>query len=84
MSPSVSWAGITTLAVGGILNVGAGLSLTWGYETTTLTSIVSVISAAIPLTTAILGHLFFKERLIKTQYAGIALIVLGTGLLFLT
>lgn len=60
------------------------VATTLGFELTTLTSVVTVVSSAIPLVTTVLGYLFLRERLIKTQYFGILAIVLGTTLLFLS
>ncbi len=55
---------------------------TWGFKATTLTSVVVVVSSAIPLVSVVLGYFAFKEKLILTQYIGIAGIILGTVLLF--
>ena len=66
-----------------IFNSIAGLSVAWGYQSTTLTSIVSVISSAVPLTSVTLGYLFLKERLRPTQYLGLFGLIIGGVLLFM-
>jgi drug/metabolite transporter (DMT)-like permease len=58
-----------------VLDVLAYTALTWGYSESTYTSIVSMISAALPVPTLILAHIFLKEKLEKTQWLGVTLII---------
>jgi len=54
----------------------------WGFATTSLTSIVVVVSSGVPLVSAVLGYKFLKERLIPIQYLGIGAILIGVIFLF--
>lgn len=58
-----------------LLDVGAYFALTWGYSTSTRTSIVSVLSAAFSVPTLILARLFLKEKLKFTQGVGVIIII---------
>ncbi len=66
----------------GIANAVGVISLNWGFESTSLTSVIVVVSSAVPLVSATLGYYFFKERLHIIQYIGIIIIVSGMALLF--
>ncbi len=74
---------IRPFLIGGVLTTLAALSVSWGYEHTDVPSVVSVVSSAVPVTSVFLGYVLLKERLTKTQYVGLAIIVVGVALLFL-
>lgn len=59
----------------GVLDVGAYLSLTWGYGESSYTSVVSTLSAAFSVPTLVLARVFLKERLKITQWVGIIIII---------
>ncbi len=66
------------LLIVGILDAVGYLAYNMGISVG-LVSIVAVICSAAPLLTMVLAHLFMKERLAKSQYLGIALIVAGVA-----
>jgi drug/metabolite transporter (DMT)-like permease len=74
---------IKPFVVGGVLTTLAALAVSWGYEHTDFPSVVSVVSSAVPVTSAFLGYMILKERLTKQQYLGLATIVVGVIFLFL-
>jgi len=54
------------------------LGSAWGYHASSnTTSLVTAIVSTYSLTTAVLAYFFLKERLGKTQYIGIILIIIG-------
>jgi drug/metabolite transporter (DMT)-like permease len=59
----------------------AYLTLTWGYESTSLTSVVTMISAAYSLPTLVLARIFLGEKLNKNQLLGVFSIIIGLVLL---
>jgi len=65
----------------GVANAFAVLVVTNGYATTSYTSIITVLSAGVPLVASVLDFLVNNIRLTKTQYISIFLVVLGTILL---
>lgn len=71
----------TLIGFAGAANVVAVAATSWGFATTTLTSIIVVVSSAVPLVAALLGVKYLKEKLIPLQYLGIGLILFGVVLL---
>jgi len=69
------------LAVIGLLDAIAYITLTWSYSSSSYTSIISVLSATFSLPTLILARIFLKEKIKPNQIGGIALIFLGLALL---
>jgi len=69
------------LALIGLFDGIAYLTLTWGYEATTLTSVVTMISAAYSLPTLVLARIFLGEKLNKNQLFGVISIIVGLVLL---
>lgn len=65
------------LLVIGLFDGGAYITLTWGFGATTLTSVVSVLSAAFSLPTLILARIFLKEKLQPAQWLGVLSIIGG-------
>lgn len=65
----------------GLFDGGAYLTLTYGFGATTLTSVVTMLSAAYSLPTLILARIFLKEKLAASQWVGV-LSIIG-GLVFL-
>ena len=68
----------------GLFDGGAYLTLTWGFGATTLTSIVTMLSAAYSLPTLILARVFLKEKLIANQWIGVLSIIGGLILIAAT
>lgn len=65
----------------GLFDGGAYLTLTWGFGATTLTSVVTMLSAAYSLPTLILARIFLKEKLAVNQWIGVVSIIGGLVLL---
>lgn len=65
----------------GLFDGGAYLTLTWGFSATTLTSVVTMLSAAYSLPTLILARIFLKEKLTTNQWMGVLSIIAGLILL---
>lgn len=61
----------------GIGEAGAYLAITWGYSSTTRTSVVALISGAFSVPTIILAYFFLKERVTRLQAAAIGVIITG-------
>jgi drug/metabolite transporter (DMT)-like permease len=59
----------------------AYLSITLGYSSTSLTSIVALVSGAFSLPTILLAHIFLKERVPLIQRVGTLVIISGIILL---
>lgn len=76
---------IILLFAGGA-NAFAVISTTWGFATTSLTSVVVVVSSAVPMVSAIIGHLMLrgKHLLSQSQWIGVAMIVIASAALALT
>ena len=72
-----------TIAIIALLEVFAYLTYSLGAFVF-LNSIVVPISASYPLVTIVLARLFFKEKIMNTQYLGIFLVLLGVILLSIT
>lgn len=69
------------LAIIGLLDAFAYITLTWSYSATSYTSIISVLSATFSLPTLILARIFLKEKIKPNQIGGIALILFGLALI---
>ena len=61
----------------GFFTSGGFLCLVWGFNSTSFTSIISVLSAASPILVLILARIFLKEKLSLTQKLGVALLLAG-------
>lgn len=53
----------------------AYLAISWGYASTSSTSIVALISGAFSVPTVILAYLFLNERLSRLQWAAVLIII---------
>ncbi|MGC5703957.1 DMT family transporter [Pseudomonas sp. NFXW11] len=71
-----------TLAATSLMNLGAFFAFSWGAMSGSV-SVVTVISTLSGGIAAVLGYLFFKERLTAVQVTGVALVLLGALLLHL-
>lgn len=71
-----------TLTGASLMNLGGFSSFAWGAVAGSV-SVVTVISTLSGGIAAILGYVFFKERLAKTQVLGVVLVLLGAFLLHL-
>ena len=69
-------SGRKRLALYQIAYIFAWICLNWGMENGEV-GIVSLVSTTSPIITALLATLLLKEKLIRTQYLGIALSILG-------
>jgi drug/metabolite transporter (DMT)-like permease len=78
--PSVKSVG--TLTSASLLNLGGFSAFSFGAINGSV-SVVTVISTLSGGIAAVLGYLFFKERLGKVQVAGIVLVLLGAIILHL-
>ncbi len=65
----------------GLCETVAYLAISWGYETTTKTSVVALLSGAFSLPTIILARTFLKERATISQLFGGFVIIAGIILL---
>ncbi len=63
--------GITYGLIVGVLSALGQLALFGAYHGSTNTSVVTVITSLFPLVTVILAVIFLRERLTRTQVAGI-------------
>jgi len=70
--PTTLWRLLLLMGLGEAV---AYLSISWGYSSTNLTSIVALISGAFSVPTIILAYVFLKERITKIQTAAIAMII---------
>jgi drug/metabolite transporter (DMT)-like permease len=71
-----------------VLLIGAGetlayLAISWGYSTTSLTSVVALISGAFSIPTVVLSYIFLQERMAKLQAIAVILTVAGVVLVSL-
>jgi len=69
------------LLIIGLLDAIAYISLTWAYNATKYTSVITMLSAIFSLPTLILARIFLKERLGKIQIFGVTLILIGLACL---
>ncbi|MBD3362811.1 EamA family transporter [Candidatus Dojkabacteria bacterium] len=63
------------------LDAMAFFSLTWAFEATTQTSVVSVLAATFSLPTLVLSRIFLKEKLALNQWIGIISVLTGMALI---
>lgn len=61
----------------GATEMGAYLSISWGYGATSMTSVVALLSGAFSLPTIVLARAFLKERATRVQLFASILIVAG-------
>lgn len=61
----------------GFFEVLAYLSISWGYSTTSRTSIIALLSGAFSLPVIILARIFLKEKITRTQTIGSIIVILG-------
>jgi drug/metabolite transporter (DMT)-like permease len=71
-----------TLTGASLMNLGGFSSFAWGAVAGSV-SVVTVISTLSGGIAAILGYVFFKERLAKVQVLGVALVLVGAFVLHL-
>lgn len=62
----------------------AYLTISWGYEATSLTSIVALVSGAFSLPTIVLAYAFLKERVTRLQVIAITAILVGVVMVSLS
>ena len=62
----------------------AYLSISWGYGSTSKTSIVALISGSFSVPTLILAYLFLKERITRLQLISVMVILVGIVILSLS
>jgi drug/metabolite transporter (DMT)-like permease len=65
------------LALIGLGEMVAYLSISLGFSKTSHTSIVALISGSFSVPTLILAHIYLKERVTKLQLASVVVIILG-------
>ncbi len=65
----------------GLCEIIAYLGISWGYGTTTKTSVIALLSGAFSLPTILLARLFLKERITSVQTVGSIVIISGIVLL---
>jgi drug/metabolite transporter (DMT)-like permease len=68
----------------GCAEVAAYISISYGFSRSSHASVVALVSGSFSVPAVLLAWLFLKERVSRYQLAGIAVIVLGVGLLALT
>jgi drug/metabolite transporter (DMT)-like permease len=71
---------LPSLALIGLLDVGANACFTFGAETGLL-SVVSVLASLYPVGTVLLARVMLGERLIPVQTAGVAIALAGVALI---
>lgn len=71
-----------TLTGASLMNLGGFSSFAWGAVAGSV-SVVTVISTLSGGIAAILGYVFFKERLVKVQVSGVVLVLVGAFVLHL-
>jgi drug/metabolite transporter (DMT)-like permease len=69
------------LALIGLGEAVAYLSISMGFSRTGYTSIVALLSGCFSVPTVILAHLFLKERITRLQEVSVGLIILGVILI---
>jgi drug/metabolite transporter (DMT)-like permease len=72
------WKFLVLMGLGEAL---AYLSISWGYSSTSKTSIVALISGSFSVPTLILAYMFLKERISRLQVAAILVILAGVVLI---
>lgn len=65
----------------GFCEIVAYLAISWGYSTTSMTSVVAVLSGAFSLPTIFLARVFLKERVTPLQVMGGLIIIAGITIL---
>ena len=75
------WKFLVLIGLGEVI---AYLGITWGYASTSLTSVVAVISGAFSLPTIILARVFLKEKVVAVQTVGSLVIIAGIIILSLS
>lgn len=65
------------LFVIGVFEIVAYLSISWGYSSTSMTSVVALLSGAFSLPTIFLARIFLQERLSFTQLVGGLVVIVG-------
>jgi drug/metabolite transporter (DMT)-like permease len=80
--PRGGWLVLAAVAVG-LLDTGSLLALAQGMvaEQGARVSLLGPLYGAYPVVTVLLTQLFLKEKLVANQWAGIALVVVGTALI---
>lgn len=68
----------------GLGEVVAYLSVSWGYSTTTKTSIVALVSGSFSVPTLVLAYFFLKERITPQQFLAVVGIIVGVVVLSVT
>jgi drug/metabolite transporter (DMT)-like permease len=76
--PRRTWIPLVAIGLG---EAGAYAALSWGYSSTSLTSIVVLLSGAFSLPTILLARVFLGERLQRLAVVGVAAVIVGTGIL---
>jgi len=61
----------------GVCEVVAYFAISYGYSSTSLTSVIALLSGAFSLPVIILAKIFLKEKMTKIQILGIILVILG-------
>lgn len=69
------------LALIGICEVVAYTAISWGYGTTSMTSIVALLSGAFSLPTIFLARVFLKEKITPLQITGGLIVIAGIMIL---
>jgi len=79
---AIGWPGPALGMVGlvGILDMGANVLFALGTQVGAL-GVVAVLGSLYPVTTVFLSWVVLAERLMRTQYVGVGLALLGVGLL---
>lgn len=65
----------------GLCETIAYLAISWGYDLTSKTSVVALLSGAFSLPTIFLARAFLKERTTRLQFVGALVIIAGVVLL---
>ncbi len=73
-----AWKFLWLIAIGEII---AYLAITFGYASTTYTSVIAILSGASSLPTIILARVFLKEKMAKIQTTASLIIITGIILL---
>jgi drug/metabolite transporter (DMT)-like permease len=77
---SASSSELPSLALIGLLDVGANAAFTLGTDTGLL-SIVAVLASLYPVATVVLARALLGERLVPVQAAGVAVALAGVGMI---
>ena len=65
----------------GVCEIVAYLAISWGYSSTSMTSVVALLSGAFSLPTIFLARIFLKEKITVLQVVGGLIIIIGIMLL---